>query len=170
MPRLLSRAEVAEELEVTIREINNLVKEGLPRVLQGKKVRYPSSLCNTWYRDRAVRQIAADPSNPKTRIADLQARKLEVEARRGELELAREQGELVTIDYLEQQVQLILQQLRSKLRNVPGQYATTMVGIKTVGDAQLLLQKLVVDVMTVLADSGGEAELDEEVANGGAAA
>lgn len=158
----LTQAQCAAWLGISTREVHNLIRAGIPRQVRRGRVTYPWPECNVWYREHKLQQQRADSGSSKAKIVDLQARKLELELRSEELKLNERAGELVTIDYLEQQVQLILQQLRSKLRNVPGQYATQLVGIKTIAESQARLHDIVNDIQSVLADSGDDPELDAD--------
>ncbi|MGE0456423.1 MAG: hypothetical protein AB7Q30_23065 [Vicinamibacteria bacterium] len=120
----MTQSEFAELVGLTTRQIRNLEKAGLPHRSDKNRKLYPVPSAIHWWRDRevelAVKEIeVGDLDEAKTR-------KMQVEAARAELELAREQGQLIHIADLEQLHQKPLATLRARLLALAGQIAAQL--------------------------------------------
>jgi phage terminase Nu1 subunit (DNA packaging protein) len=157
--------ELASRLSITPREVYNLVQKGMPRRVRNGKVDYPAARCVQWYIQYKVESTKKPVDDDKSKKKDLLERQLEAEVRLAELELAREEGRTVTVEYMEAQLEGILQRLRSKLLNIPGKYAPMLVGLRTMAEAQAKLEPIVAEAMSALAESGEDADLDHDDAD-----
>jgi len=146
---------------ISRQQVHNLLKkDGFPVLTVGGKRRVPVVDANRWYvqfkAEEAIRRLV--PTNED----EARARKLAAEARRAELELAKAEGELVTLDYLERQLEGLLQRLRAQLLAFPGKFAPRMAGLRSVPEAQSQLEAAIAELMGILSETGEDRTLDEE--------
>jgi hypothetical protein len=157
----LSQKELADRIDVVPRQVHNLVNEGMPtRVSKGKRY-YPWPECNVWYIDYKIRSAAAKPDKRRDRLNDLELRKEEVAVRSAELKLAKEEARLVSIDYMEHQVSMILEGLRGKLLSFSGKHCSSLVGLGTPAEVRSKLDVGIEEVMQDLVEIGRDAALDD---------
>ena len=147
-----TQQEAAERLNLTTRQIHNLVEVGLPTRSRRGKVVYPFPDCLTWYIqykiDKAVEAVA-----PKD-LDEAEKRKAIADAQLAELKLAKELRQVVTVEESARAVEVMLAQLRSTLLTVPQRYAPKVVGLKSIMEATGVLDALVVDTLTALSAPG----------------
>lgn len=158
MAELLIQRQLAEMLDLDPRQIRNLEKVGLPTSKVKGEKRYPWPKCLHWYLAHKVDAIAKRSDGKELDAQRL--RKLTAEADLAELKAEQERGRLVAIDYMEQQTTTLLQRLRAKLLNAPSKHAPAMVGLRTMHEAQSRLELAFAEVMTALAETGEDPELD----------
>src|SRR5688572_20544469 len=129
----------AEWVNLTTRQITNLQEEGLPVIVKGTRVfvQWPAGL--HWYHQRLKEERNAGTEEK----AKLTTRRLELEVAMAELELAKEQGNVVALDYMEEQLAAPLERLRAKLLNAPGKYAPSLVGLRTIAESQVRLEGII---------------------------
>jgi phage terminase Nu1 subunit (DNA packaging protein) len=159
-PSKIEQKELAKRLGLTSRQIHNLVEAGMPRVMEGTKAFYPWPESNHWYLKHKIDAAQAAGKSKTEKNAELADRKLEIEVRRAELDLGREEGSLVTIDYMEQQLEAMLQRLRAKLLNFPAKWAPALVGMRSIAEAQARLEPALHEAMEALTETGEDPELD----------
>lgn len=167
MSEWLTQAEVAERLGITARQIHNLTKSidgkpGIPSTVKDGRRAYKWPEASHWY--IAYKLEVAKPKGDDAK-EDAQTRKLLAEAALKELDLAKQQGQLLDADYVEQQVTGILERLRSRILASRGRYAPQLVGLKTVGEVQIKLEKLTDELLDALAAVGDDPSLDPDVSN-----
>lgn len=158
----LTRKELAARLDISERQVHNLVELGMPRRVRGKTVRYPWKLCHSWYirfkQEEAVKRArAGSPAD----IDLARARKMEAEARMAEIELAKLEGELIPLDLFEEQLNVILDRLRAKMINLPGRWAPLLLGKRTIQEIIAVLEEAAADAMKALVETADELE-DED--------
>lgn len=152
-----TKAQIAELLGLTTRQISNLTDEGMPRDVDGNRVFFDPPSAVQWY----VRRIKEDAKSGDEEKKNLVTRKLELEVLIAEHELAEVQGSTVTLDYMEEQFGAILQRLRAKILNLPGKYAPSLVGLRSVAEAQTRLEGVSNEMISALSDTGEDPELDD---------
>jgi phage terminase Nu1 subunit (DNA packaging protein) len=157
----LQQKELADRLDVTPRQVHNLVTEGMPTKLEKGKRFYPWPECNVWYIEYKIRAAAPKPDKNRDRMAELELRKEEVAVRSAELKLAKEEGRLVSIDYLEHQVSTILEGLRGKLLSFAGKHSPHLVGLESPAAARAKLDVAIEEVMQALVAVGDDPALDD---------
>ncbi len=153
-----SKKRVAEVLGLTTRQITNLVEEGMPREVSGNKVIFDLPTAVQWYVRYKEKRSAVGDEEKK----NLTTRRLELEVKLAEHELAKAEGSIVTLDYMEQQLSAILQRLRAKVLNLPGKYAPALVGLRTIAESQTRLEAISTEIITALSDTGEDPELDDD--------
>lgn len=154
----ISQREFAERLGITARQVRNLYDAGLPRTVESGKPAIPWPDALHWY---VAWKTERQRSVGEEEKAALARRRLELEVRLQEIEVAEREGRVVTIEYLADQVAAMQQRLRAKLLNFAGKYAPAMVGLKTVAEAQARLEPAIAEAMQALAETGEDPELDE---------
>lgn len=165
MSEWLTQAELANRLGITSRQVHNLAKgvPGQPAIptrmrKNTREYRWPES--NQWYIDYKL--AVAKPKTEEDEREAAQIRKLLAEAALKELELAREEGSLLDADYVEQQLTGILERLRSRILAARGRFAPRFVGIRTVGEAQIMLEKMSDELLDALREIGDDPTLDPD--------
>lgn len=122
--REVTQSEFAELVGLTTRQIRNLEREGLPHRSDKNRKLYPVPTAIVWWSDRKTEKALA--AVEVQAIDEARTRKMQVEAARAELELARAQGQLIHIDDLERLHQAPLATLRARLLALPGQIAAEL--------------------------------------------
>lgn len=153
---------LARACHITPRRVQQLVAEGMPRTNRGK---YDLGVCMSWYirylQEQVERRTPNVHATPEAEALRGEKRRLiEAQADLKALELARARRQLLPIGVARKLVARSLFRLRSRLLNAPGKYAPRLVGLPTVGEAQLALDELVTDLMTDLQSTAAEAEAD----------
>lgn len=159
MPETVSKKECAARLNLTTRQITNLVDAGMPRNVEGNRVSFPWPDALHWYI-----QYRIDAEVARNGPADFEAaraRKMAAEAELAELELAQRRGLLLTTDDFRRELEAPLVRVRAALQNVPGKYAPRCVGLETPAIAQGVLDEVVREAMTELARVAGESDDDD---------
>lgn len=173
----ITQQELAPILGVTTREIRNLYDRGLPFTIGEKNRReHDVGECVAWYLKFKIDDKKTDPGKAAT--ADLQLRRLQIEVQQAELALATDRKNLVSVDYLENQVARINEAVRSRILNLPGRAGPVLVGCKTIAEVQIRMQSLIDELLQSLTAIGDDEELDvddededaEEVAVAGSGA
>lgn len=174
----ISQQELAPILNITSREIRNLYARGLPFTIGEKNRReHDVAECVAWYLNfKLETEKKTDPGKAAT--ADLQLRRLQIEVQQAELALATDRKNLVTVEYLENQVSRINEAVRSRILNLPGRAGPVLVGCKTIAEVQIRMQGLIDELLQSLTAIGDDEELDvdddeeeaEEVAVAGSGA
>lgn len=157
----LQQKGIAEILGVVPRQVHNLVNEGMPSHLEKGKRYFLAAECVPWYVDYKIRSAAPKSNKNADRLDELELRKEEVAVRSAELKLAREEGRLISIEYLEHQVSTILEGLRGKLLSFAGKNSPELVGMKTPAEARAKLDAAIEEVMQALVDVGTDPSLDD---------
>lgn len=172
----VSQQQLAPILNVTSREIRNLYERGLPFTIGAKNRReHDVGECFAWYLKFKLEEKKDDPG--KSATAGLRLRALEIEVHQAEIALAEARKNLVSVEYLENQVARINEAVRSRILNLPGRAGPLLVGCKTIAEVQIRMQGLIDELLTSLTEIGDDEELDvdddeeeeEAVAGSGAA-
>jgi phage terminase Nu1 subunit (DNA packaging protein) len=157
----LQQKGIAEILGVVPRQVHNLVNEGMPSHLEKGKRYFLAAECVPWYVEYKIRSAAPKSNKNADRLDELELRKEEVAVRSAELKLAREEGRLISIEYLEHQVSTILEGLRGKLLSFAGKNSPELVGMKSPAEARAKLDAAIEEVMQALVDVGTDPSLDD---------
>ncbi len=153
----VSKTELAGILGLTTRQITNLVDEGMPREVNGNRVIFDLPTAVQWY----VRFKEGKSQLGDQEKKNLTTRRLELEVKLAEHELAKADGSIVTLDYMEQQLGAVLQRIRAKVLNLPGKYAPALVGLRSIAESQTRLESISTEIITALSDTGEDPELDD---------
>lgn len=156
----LSQKDLAKRLDLTTRQIRNLHSHGIPRLDNGK---YPWPDAQKWwvaFKQEEKVQRSGSGKEP-SELDKARAEKERALAQLNQLKLEKELGNLVSIDYLDQQLLAALQQTRQVLNNLPGKIAPRLVGCPSVGRAQLIIQEAIDEAMPSLQAIGADPALDD---------
>ncbi|MEX1185307.1 MAG: hypothetical protein WEA80_01800 [Gemmatimonadaceae bacterium] len=157
--RKVSQQELSPILNVTSREIRNLYERGLPFTIGAKNRReHDVAECVAWYLKFKLEEKKDDPG--KSATAGLRLRALEIEVHQAEIALAEARKNLVSVEYLENQVARINEAVRSRILNLPGRAGPILVGCKTIAEVQIRMQGLIDELLTSLTEIGDDEELD----------
>ena len=154
----VSQRRLASALGVTPREVYNLRQKGLPKRVRAGKIDYPLDECVQWYL-RFREEAFKTKSTGKQRREELSNREQEIDLALKEIALERERSNVVTLDYMDQQLSGALQRLRAKILAIPGRYAPQIVGLRSLAEAQQRLETLSQEVMISLSETGEDEEL-----------
>lgn len=156
----VTQREIAQELRLSIRQVRNLTDEGV--LVRDKDLKY--DVADNFAKFLAYREAQArnKGSATKEELLLLQRRKLEQELTTGELALAQQLERLVTLEYMQKQVSALLEALRARCLNVPGKWAVDVAQASTPGEAQDLLERMITDLLSELAEAGDDPELDAD--------
>ncbi len=149
----ITQAELAKRLDRTTKQIRNLTsRHGMPRNADGS---YPWPESHEWWVKFKMEEKDRRRGNDAG-VSDLDRARAAKEwalAKMRELELEERMGELVSADYLARQVEDCCTAVRATLNNVPGKYAPRIIGVDSVGKAQLILQDVVDEVLRSLQEA-----------------
>jgi phage terminase Nu1 subunit (DNA packaging protein) len=154
-----TKSRLAEILGLTTRQLTNLVEQGMPREVEGRNVWFDLPSAVQWYA-RKLKEDAREGDEGKKKLS---TRRLELEVQMQEYELAKMQGSVIVLDYMEQQLSTILQRLRAVSLNAPGKHAPAMVGLRSIAEAQTRLESLSIDLISALSETADDPELDEHI-------
>jgi hypothetical protein len=144
--RRLRQVDLATLLKLTPRQINNLVKEGMPSFLdEAGKRKYDGPECIGWYLERGRH---ADDD-----LDDLDAAKVRMDSLRGDLlevELAEVLGRVMTVEQFRRARFDSDARVAAKLKALENRLAPAVVGAVDVQDALARVKPLVAEVMDEL--------------------
>lgn len=156
----MTLGECAERLSLRQRQVENLITLGLPRDKRGGRWAYPFPDVLEWYIAHKVQSADVKRVSDSTREA--QERLADVKAALAEVELAKATGDVVTMDYLEEQLSRIVFRLAARCRNLPGKWAPGLVGLRNVPEAQVKLEQISAELLLSLSETGDDPELDDD--------
>jgi phage terminase Nu1 subunit (DNA packaging protein) len=168
--RHVSRAEIADRLHLSERQITTLVKSGqladgtpFPSRVDGKRSRtFPVERCFDWYvhykQEEALQR--AGPKAPDN-LADAELRKAIADAAIAELKLANLRNEVVPKEAYRAELRRILGKVRATVVSMPGRHASRVVGLDALPQAVLRLRAIADDLLSEL-QRAGDAEADDE--------
>lgn len=149
---MVTQKELANLLGLTARQVANLVERGMPSVAGDGRREYDAPACIAWYRDAKIAEAVAD-AGPDTLDAQ-RTRKTAAEARLAELELARLEGSMLTVEDAAREVDALLDRLRSVLLSFTSRHAHLLVGKRTIPEVAAVLDPAVGDLMAALVEAG----------------
>lgn len=158
----ISQKQLATALGLSSRQVRNLTDDGtFTRVRQQGQLVYPLGDCVQAYVRYKIEREAKGSASKET-ILDLQAKKLEIEVEVAELALAQQRGQLVTLDYMEEQIKGLLESLRARCLNMPGKFARDLADTADPAAALIVLERLSTELLQALSEAGEDPELDED--------
>lgn len=153
----MTRKELADLLGLKPRQIDNLVVEGIPRRKAGRSYDYGADAV-AWYFRRKLE--ALESARPPS-LDEARARKETAQAELAEYQLDEVRGQMIKKADSVAQVSRVYDLLRAKLLNVPGRYATQLVGLRSYAEARTALEKIVDDILSSFAEEADEIEADD---------
>jgi len=159
--RYVSRAEIADRLNLSERRITQLVDETLgsadpfPSRVAGRSRTFPVGACFDWYlefkiREAMARAAASGPTDAYQDAVKAEARLKVVKAEQAELDLAERKAQLVTLDFMADEFGRVLQKLRARCEVFPAAWAGRLGACRTDLDRQLLLEQAIAELMATL--------------------
>lgn len=152
---------VAHVLGLTTRRVQQLTSEGV--FAKEGRGRYDLVSCVQAYvgfwQDKAEARSAAEHVDGS--LEESKARKMAAEAELAELQLARERGELVTVEDAVKERTRDYGHLRAKMLNMPAKYAPSTVGCRTIAESKVRWEDAVAEALSVLSDTDDEYNGDE---------
>jgi phage terminase Nu1 subunit (DNA packaging protein) len=152
----VSVVQLASEFGCTERQVQLLVKEGMPKAGHGK---YDLERCKTWYIHYLKAKIATratpDEAGEKLSFEVEQARLTKFKADFAEIELAEKRTELLPVATFESEMARMITQARQQLLQLPGRLAHQLEG----EDRITIKSKLTAGIHRALASlSNGESD------------
>lgn len=148
--RWLTLTEAAVEVDLSVRQLQDYARRpGCPRKADGKggwRYEWPAF-------NRFVREALAEDARESARPGDYDAaktRKMEADARLSELQLAREQAEVVQAAKFETALARAFGRVRSRLLSLPTRVAPEMLGLTDELVAERLLDRYILEVLEEL--------------------
>lgn len=137
----ITQAELARLIGVLPRQVRELTSRGMPREADGS---YVPAEAIAWYidfriEDELKRRPKGDPDNPTTQALDQREKMARVLL--AELNLRRAEGRSVTTVRHRERVAILSQQYSAVIRSLP-QYAPELVGIETMPEVTVTLERI----------------------------
>jgi phage terminase Nu1 subunit (DNA packaging protein) len=127
--------QLAEEFQVTPRQVSHYVEQGMPKRNRG---RYDRVACWRWRFERKEAEIRDRIDNLDKDEAD--ARKKRLEGDKLEMELAKLRHELAPVEALKTAVERMIQAFRSRMLAIPTKVAARMLGIQSIQEARDIIE------------------------------
>lgn len=163
--KYVGRAEIAEHLGLSEREITNLVKEhkdDFPSRVRGRSRTFPKGRCQKWYIEFKQKEAVARAKPVKTlELDEARAKKTMIDTELAELELEAARGRLIPKEIHEQRVEELAGRLAGKVKNL-SRYTGDVQSALTAVDAQVLLERIGDDLLRALYGAAEELEADAE--------
>lgn len=122
-PIEVNQKALARVLSRTTRQVRRLLEQGLPGSrVNGNGRLYDLSLAVPWFLERQREKLQSSAKE------EADVRTARARASMAELELEERRGELIPLDVHEEVLAEVLEELRSKLLNLPGTLATQLPG------------------------------------------
>jgi phage terminase Nu1 subunit (DNA packaging protein) len=156
----LTAGETAIRLCISARQLQNLVDLGLPKVGHGKGCYFAWQDVFPWFvnykielnRPKGVKEDA-------TNLTAAQLRKVNAEAALAELKLARERGEVISVQDVEKAVAEVSANVRARLLGMPAKLAGLLVGLtkpKVKAAIEQEVNQALAELTKTAADTEGE--------------
>jgi phage terminase Nu1 subunit (DNA packaging protein) len=165
LPEFLSLTQMADVLNITTRQVRNLVKKGLPvDDEEAGARRYPKRACQKWYIEfkeaAALARIERVADGDKEE-ADL--RRAVADAKLAEIKVAKEEGKLIPVEQHEAVVAEIADRMTAVCLQVRGEYELDLerVGVPA-AEGERILDRISEGLLRALRDAGTEMESEED--------
>jgi phage terminase Nu1 subunit (DNA packaging protein) len=151
-PRIVGIKQIAEILNLTRARIQQLVQEGLPKKLRGK---YDQDECTGWYirylQALVEKRAIVDPGGEVlANERESRLRLLKADADLREIELARERGQLVTIEEVEKELADLILSSKARIMGVAPRVAPDLVGETSRVMVQAKIEKALKEALLIL--------------------
>jgi len=151
-PRIVAVKQLATILNLTTARIHQLVQEGLPKKLRGK---YDQDECTGWYirylQALVEKKAIVDPGGEVlANERESRLRLLKADADLREIELARERGQLVTIEEVEKELADLILSSKARIMGVAPRVAPDLVGETSRVMVQAKIEKALKEALLIL--------------------
>ena len=150
----VTKKELSEALGVSLRQIENLVAQGMPRIKKGRRYEYPYAAI-TWYYHR---KIATLEGQRPPALDEAKARKELAQAELAEFSLQQARGNVVPRRLFLDELSAALYRLRAGLLNIPSRFTPMMVGLRTYNETKLRLEQVTQELMLELTRTAEDIE------------
>lgn len=149
-PRLVDLTTIANAMHIGPRRVQQLCKDGMPKALRGQ---YDYDACLTWY----IRylQKALESKSPRTNtgakdvsFAEAKLRQAQADAALKELQLQRQQGEVIEIAAAGKMWADAVERMRSKMVASINASAVKCVGLENIAQSHAVLRSMVNAALT----------------------
>jgi phage terminase Nu1 subunit (DNA packaging protein) len=140
--------QVAHLLMLTPRQVNNLVKEGMPKVARGE---YDVVAVVHWYIRKMKAQVDAARRGDETEV-QARARLVKATADLREMDLAKQREEVIGLLDVRANLEEVLVATRAKIIGLPRRAAPQLVGRDSPAEIQKFLEELVYEALDELAN------------------
>jgi phage terminase Nu1 subunit (DNA packaging protein) len=152
-PRIVPIKQLADILNLTESRIQQLVQEGLPKKLRG---RYDRDQCTGWYirylQALVEKKVIVDPGGEALASErESRLRLLRADAELREIELARERGQLVSIEDVEREMTDLILVTKARVLAVGARVAPELVGETSRVMIQAVIEKAHKEALSQLA-------------------
>lgn len=147
----LKQTELADRLDLSVRQVRNLEKEGMPSA-------WPAAL--HWYVERKVSDARAQFAT-SARLHAAKLRQEEARAAALELNVSRARADVVPMDYLQRQVRTLFELTASTLKGLPARLAADLVGRASELEARQVLEDAIDRELLRLRDAVTAAPLED---------
>jgi phage terminase Nu1 subunit (DNA packaging protein) len=151
--------QIAEMLGVTRRQLHNYVEQwGCPKHGTGRDAFYLWSEVRKWWIDYLLKINAPPaPTAEKLDLVEAQARKADIDAKRGEIKLARERREVVSIADVVAVVSQANSNVRTRILQIPDKLTPKIVSLGA--DKKRIKAVLKAEVLEALDELANPAEV-----------
>lgn len=150
---LVSSTALAGILELDRRRVEQLANEGMPRAARGK---YDLEKCVRWY--VAFLRKTKDRANVNAGFEAERTRAMRADASKKEIELARLMGELIPVEDAAAMWEEAIERIRSSMLASVSANARRVVGVKTIAEANTVLEEIVHKALAAAAAVSEEIE------------
>lgn len=153
MSRIVSRATLANLQGVSLPTIDAWVRAGCPVVTRGgrgKEWKFDNAQVTEW---RIDRKVAEATGAEKADTEELRRRKLLAETELAELDVARERGQVVSVEQLQRNLGNLFAEISINLRNIPGRVCASLVGLTDERRIKEIILGEIDQTLNALADS-----------------
>lgn len=143
-----SQRQLAALLNLTTQQVRNLEDKGIPHRAEGRQKFYPLPDAITWYVDFKVADaIARRGGNGAEKFEDARSRREQARARMAELQVARQEGNLLPREVVDEAYGKLLEVLRAGILNMPGRWASQLLGLKKPREAEAALKRIAAELL-----------------------
>lgn len=158
LPDAVTGDQLGELINRTARTLFNYQKAGLPFESVGRGVRYPLVPAIRWCINYLITEQAGAAGGGKEMSLAAEKEREDLLAARNkrilsDMEVAREQGRLVTLEFMREEWEELAAAIRDVLTNLPGDLADRVLGITEKPKARAIIRASVDKAMTALRDA-----------------
>lgn len=158
LPDAVTGDQLGELINRTSRTLFNYQKAGIPFESAGRGVRYPLVPAIRWCIEHLISERAGGDAEGKTPSLAAEKEREDLLAARNkrilsDMEVAREQGRLVTLEFMREEWEELAAAVRDVLTNLPGDLADRVLGVTEKPKARAIIRAAVDKAMTALRDA-----------------
>ncbi len=152
----MTKQELARALDLSIRQIENLVVDGMPHAKRGRRLLFEAAAI-VWYFRRKLQEFEA--RTPPS-VEEARARRELAQAELAEYELAEKRRQMLSIEDHDRILGRLQDRLRAKHLNLPGKWAPQIVGLRSIPEGQARLEEMMHECLLELTRVADQVEED----------